>query len=209
MISILKEKINIIFVILVIFIAGFYVVKNEIKNKELNTLKEKYAVLLAMPSDTVTVSLFQLDTLLVQRADTIVTETIMIGDTVFVHKILTDTVVQPLFNLTTTVHSCTGDFYYNLKYVPLHIKLYFNDNYDLRKGFKVVTKPSMENVTVDWNGYSPPAIPKKFRFSIGVGYSRNVGPIVLSGVNWKTNEVGMFAKENSVGLYYKKFIDLF
>jgi hypothetical protein len=171
-----------------------------LKDAKINSLQEEFN---AFTPDTITVTLTIRDTLIVHIADTTYQEYEVIGDTVFVYKVLVDTVVQPLFQLVTRVNSRTERYHYDFKYRPLIVSLAFNDKYDLRKGFEVSTTPNIGTVNVDWGSYEP-IKKKKFSCSLGLAYSKEVGPMLLGGIHFKKNELGMFLKEGSYGIYFKR-----
>jgi len=187
---------------------------------QVNKWKKKFEDLKPATPDTITIYLVPKDVVIEEDADSVETEFEYVRgeedstgarvDTVWKYGILYDKIEQPLFSLNVICSTKTEKFIYNFDYRPLLLRLEFIDKIDLRKGFNVYTEPSIGDIKVSWEGYEPLKPAKKFKLSTGFGYSQELGPILLGGIHWKKNELGVFAKEESFGVYYKRvFVELF
>ena len=193
-----KTKI-IIALIAVIAVVFFY------KDWEVNRWKNKVDT--ATP-DTIKIYLEPEDVIIESEADFVDVEFEYVEgvgvDTIWAYKILYDKIEQPLFSLNVICSTKAEKFVYDFDYRSLELKLTFANKYDLKKGFEVTTNPNIGNVKVDWGDYIPAKRKKNFNFSAGFGYSKNIGPMLLSGVHWKKNELGVFMKQKSIGIYFKR-----
>lgn len=160
--------------------------------------------------DTVKVTVVMHDTIAVIKSDTISMEIEKRGDSVFVYKNMHTTFNQPLFDLTVWAFSRNEKFKFDIKYKSLKLYFQFKDKYDLQKGFTLKTDPDIGlKYSVDWGQYVPLKKEKNFRINVGLGYSKELGPFLLNGIQYKTNILGVFLKENSWGLYFQKSFGVF
>lgn len=191
------------FVLLILF--AVIIIGAFIYDYKVSKLEERLAE--TQPADTVQVIVQFHDTTYVGRADSIfeTTDTTILADTVHIYHWphLIDNTEQPLFLLRVGVDTRASKFTYEYKYKPLTLNLMFYDKYDLKKGFKVTSIPPIGNINVDWGSYSP-IKEKRFELNGGFGYTRNLGPFLLSGFSWKKNTLGLFLVEGGWGIYYQR-----
>jgi hypothetical protein len=162
------------------------------------------------PPDTIKIEIIQHDTTVVKKADTVETIKVVHGDTIYVYKRFFGEFDQPLFHLGVWANSQTEEFTFNIKYRSLKLFLEIKNKYDIRKGFNLRTEPDLGiTYSVDWNNYTPLRKERNFRLNLGFGYSKEQGPFLLPGIQYKSNILGVFLKENSWGLYYQKSFGIF
>lgn len=196
-------KAKYVFFMFVFFVALISVVLF-FKDKEISKLENKLEQV--APPETVSVEIIQHDTVFVREADTVEIETEVRGDTVYVYKKMYDFFEQPLFDLGIWANSRTEEFTYDLKYRHLKVYFLFKNKLDLRKGFDVYTDPNIGEVKVDWGDYTPIKKPRSFGVNLGLGYSKQLGPFILSDVEWRKFAFGVFLKEESYGFYVRRQI---
>lgn len=189
---------------LVIFVFGIFVYYNAKVSKLEETLDKR-----EIP-DTIKVELIQQDTIIVIESDTSEIIKEVRGDTIFVYKKFHGEFNQPLFHLGVWANSKTEKFQFDIKYRSLKLYFEITDKYDIRKGFVLKTDPSLGiKYSIDWTHYTPLQKEKNFKINLGFGYSKEIGPFLLPGIQYKRNIIGVFLKENSWGLYYQRSFSIF
>lgn len=163
--------------------------------------------------DTLTVTLHIRDTVFVSTADTVTetTEIAIHGDSVIINHwpLLIDRTSQPLFDLRVAVDTKKSQFTYDYRYKPLTLYLQFTDKYNLRKGFKASTIPDIGTISVNWGDYHPLAKRWGISGSIGLGYSRLSGVVLLGEISVKSFSVGLLMQDGGYGVYGRKSLFAF
>jgi hypothetical protein len=178
-------------------------------DQKINNLQEQLIEAQGVKPDTVEVVVELTDTVVVHEADSTIhdIDTVQVDDTTFIHHYptLIDYDEQPLFALRVKVDTRAEEFTYKYNYKPLTLHLEFYDKYNLKKGFKVYSTPSVGNIDVNWGSYEP-IKKKKFRLEGGIGYSKREGPFLLTSIGWERNSIGLFLVEGSWGIFYKRVL---
>ena len=134
------------------------------------------------------------------------TDTVLVHSAAYDMNVYSDRVQHPLFDLDVKFDPQPKAFSYDFHFRPVSLNLIFHDKHDLRKGFELKVVPPVFATNVDWGDYKPQKKIHGLSCGIGLGYSKESGPLIIGGIRFKKNEVGILLREQSYGLFFQRTI---